>query len=282
MTSPRDPALENTANVAALRLRSMLGLEPSTAVPVGVILGTGWGDALELKDATEEIPLAGLPGFEGLPRLEGHRRAVRIGTVGRTRVAALSGRIHMNEAHDPDHWKLVRLQTEMLIKLGAKTIVVTCAAGSLSKDVRVGDILLIDGFLMSVAPRLPLVRGEFCSPEDTLDRKLRTAANMLFIGDDPRSVHVGGYAMLLGPAFEGRKYDKPFLASTGIKAVGMSVLPEAAVAALYGGVKVLPMAFITNDAYEEHSHEENLRRSKERAPLLGDYLARVINAIPRT
>ena len=95
-------------------------------------------------------------------------------------------------------------------------------------------------------------------------------------------MHVGGYAMMPGPAFEGRKYDKPFLASAGIKAVGMSVLPEACVAALYDGVKVLPMAFITNDAYEEHSHEENLRRAKERSPLLGGYLTRIIGAMPRT
>lgn len=282
MTSPRDPALENRANVAALRLRNMLGLEPTATVPIAVILGTGWGDSLELKDATAEIPLCALPGFEGLPRLEGHRRAVKIGTVGGRRVAALSGRIHLNESHDADHWKMVRLQTEMLIQLGAKVLIVTCGAGSLATEVRVGDVMLIDGFVQLFAPPMPLLAGEFVSPEDAIAGSLITTAFTFFIPDDAKSVCKGGYAMLRGPQFEGRKYDKKFLAATGARAVGMSVVPEACVAALYPDVRVLPMALITNSATEEHSHEENLRRSKERAPLLGDYLTRVINAMPRT
>lgn len=276
----RDPALENTANVAALRLRSMLGLEPSATVPVAIILGTGWGDALALEDASPEVPLKELPGFDRLRALEGHRRAVRVGRLGRTSVAALSGRIHLNESHDPDHWKMVRLQTEMLLQLGAKTLVVTCAAGSLVPDLRVGDVLLIDSFLTAFAPRMPLVGGEFVSPEDAIDNRRMTVAYTQFLGNDPRSVSKGCYAMLLGPQFEGRKHDKAFLRAAGAKAVGMSVLPEACVAALYPDARVVPMAFITNSATEEHSHEENLRRAKERAPLLGDFLSRVVNALP--
>ncbi|HSD12661.1 MAG TPA: hypothetical protein VLC10_03820, partial [Patescibacteria group bacterium] len=136
----RDPALENTANVAALRLRSTLGLDPGVTVPVAIILGTGWGDTLTLEDATREVPLKELPGFDGLRALEGHRRAVRLGRLGNVPVAALSGRVHLNESHDPDHWKMVRLQTEMLVQLGAKALVVTCAAGSLVPDLRVGDV----------------------------------------------------------------------------------------------------------------------------------------------
>ncbi len=276
----RDPALENAANVAALRLRSMLGLEPSATVPAAIVLGTGWGDALALEDATPEIPLKELPGFEKLRSLEGHRRAIRVGRLGRTTVAALSGRIHLNESHDPDHWKMVRLQTELLIQLGAKMLVVTCAAGSLVPDLRVGDVLLIDAFLTAFAPRMPLVGGEFVSPEDAIDNHHMTKAYTFFLGNDPRSVGKGCYAMLLGPHFEGRKHDKALLRNAGAKAVGMSVQPEACVAALYPGVRVVPMAFITNSATEEHSHEENIRRAKERAPLLGDFLSRVVNAAP--
>jgi inosine/guanosine/xanthosine phosphorylase family protein len=277
----RDPALENTANVAALRLRSMLGIEPTATIPVAIILGTGWGDALSLEDASREIPIKELPGFENLRALEGHRRGITVGRLGGVRVAALSGRVHLNESHDPDHWKMVRLQTELLIQLGAKAVIVTCAAGSLVPNLRVGDVLLIDSFLTIVAPPMPLLGGEFVSPEDAIDGSLMTTAYSFFIGNDPRSVSKGCYAMLRGPQFEGRKHDKAFLRAAGAKAVGMSVLPEACVAALYPGVRVMPMAFITNSATEEHSHEENIRRAKERAPLLGEFITRIVRALPK-
>lgn len=277
----RDPALENAARVAAFRIRSLAGLAPDATVPVAIILGTGWGETLSLDDA-REAPCKELPGFERLRALEGHDRKVIIGTLGgRQPVALLKGRVHLNESHDADHWKMVRLQTEMLLHLGAKTLVVTCGAGSLDPKVRVGDVMLIDGFVTAFAPPMPLVGGEFVSPEDAIHRPWVTHAYAQFIPPDPNSVAKGGYAMLRGPQFEGREYDKRLLAAAGAKAVGMSVLPEACVAALYPDARVLAMALITNSATEEHSHEENLRRSKERAPLIGEYLTRVVTTLPR-
>ncbi len=84
--------------------------------------------------------------------------------------------------------------------------------------------------------------------------------------------------MVRGPNFEGRTYDKPFLRMTGVKAVGMSMLPEACIAALYKdvGVRILPMAFITNDDSEEHSHEVNLARVKEASKKLAQFLRTAI------
>ncbi|HTM67892.1 MAG TPA: hypothetical protein VL426_01195 [Candidatus Binatia bacterium] len=277
----RSPSLENNARVAAFRIRSQMGLAPDVTVPVGIILGTGWGDTLTLDDA-KEVACKELPGFEKLGSLEGHDRKVSMGVLaGRTPAVLLRGRVHLNESHDPDHWKMVRLQTEMLLHLGVKTLVVTCGAGSLQKEVEVGDVVIIDGFVTAFAPPMPLLGGEFVSPEDALDGGALTHAFTQFIPPNANSVKKGGYAMLRGPQFEGRRYDKALLAATGAKAVGMSVLPEACVAALYPDVRVVPFALITNSAFEPHSHEENLRRSKERAPLIGDYLTRVVTTLPR-
>jgi len=277
----RSPVLENNARVAAFRIRSLMGYAPDITVPVGIILGTGWGETLALENA-KEVSCKELPGFEKLGSLEGHDRKVVMGILGgKTPAVLLKGRVHLNESHDPDHWKMVRLQTEMLLHLGVKTLVVTCGAGSLDKDVRVGDVVIIDGFVIAFAPPMPLLGGEFVSPEDAIDRPALTHAYTHFIPPDANTVKKGGYAMLRGPQFEGRKHDKALLASTGALAVGMSVVPEACVAALYPDVKVMPFALITNSATEEHSHEENLRRSKERAPLLGEYLTRVITTLPR-
>lgn len=277
--SVRNPERENAAQVAAYRIREKLSLgdEP---VAHGVVLGTGWGDCLDLKDA-REVSLKALPGFESLGILEGHARTVVTGTLGGKRIMALRGRVHLNESHCRSHWKMVRLQVEMLVKLGVNRLVLTCAAGSLEQSLRVGDLMLMDGFVTAFAPPMPLLAGEFVSPEDALDSAWRTAAYGLFIDNDPKSVGKGGYALLRGPQFEGRAYDKKLLALAGAKAVGMSTLPEACVAALYPDVKVLGIAFITNSATETHSHEENLARAKARAAHLGDFLTRVIALAPR-
>ncbi|KKS13167.1 MAG: hypothetical protein UU69_C0012G0015 [Candidatus Magasanikbacteria bacterium GW2011_GWA2_41_55] len=140
----------------------------------------------------------------------------------------------------------------------------------------VGDICVVDGFVTLFAPQMPLWGGEFQSPEDSLDKKLCDIARKATCG---LRVHTGGHVMLLGPWFEGRKYDKRFLALTGAKVVGMSGLPEACVAALYSGVRVLYLCFVTNDDVEEHSHEENLARSKAASSELGSYLELIVSKI---
>lgn len=241
---------------------------------IGVILGTGWNDAVEAADG-DGIPFTEIPGFDELPKLEGHSRTLVRGKVGTRPVLALRGRVHLNEHPcDAALFRMVRLQTEMLLALGIKRLIVTCGAGALSRSIRVGDIVVIDGFVTCFSPPLPLYAGEFCSPEDALDPGMVKAAGRIRLEGAPDAVKRGGYAMMRGPHFEGRRYDKAFIASTGAKTVGMSVVPEAAIAALYGDVRVLALAFVTNDAVETHSHETNRSRALARAAMLSQFLTR--------
>jgi purine-nucleoside phosphorylase len=272
----RHRSSELSAQVAAAFLRKKLGFT-TASLPVGLVLGTGWGDVLTFEQ-DRIVDFKEIPGFAALEPLEGHARQVVRGRLGMRDVVALRGRIHLNERPaDPSLYAMARLQIEMLIQLGVKTIILTCAAGSLSPRVMVGEVMLIDGFVTVFAPDMPLFAGEFCSPEDAIDQEtiasvMRNAPNHV-----PIIVKTGAYAMLRGPFFEGRKHDKRFLASSGASAVGMSVLPETCIAALYPEVKILPMAFITNTASEDHSHEENLRRSKTAATHLGALLKLIVD-----
>ena len=84
-----------------------------------------------------------------------------------------------------------------------------------------------------------------------------------------------GYAMVRGPQFEGRKYDKALLAQSGAGVVGMSTLPEACIAQIYGA-KLLGLSFVTNSDSETHSHEENLRRVNAASENLGYLLEHII------
>ncbi|HYE22019.1 MAG TPA: hypothetical protein VD998_00335, partial [Verrucomicrobiae bacterium] len=119
---------------------------------------------------------------------------------------------------------------------------------------------------------------EFCAPEDTLSPVLQDIARK-HSADFSGVLRSGGYVMIRGPFFEGRKYDKKFLASTGAKAVGMSVLPEACICALYEGVEVLGLAFITNDDSETHSHEANLEAAHIASFGLSQFLTGVIGSL---
>ncbi len=267
------------AQSAAALVREIVaadGGEMPGAEPVGVILGTGWGDKLRLSG---ELPilLQDLPGFEGLRQLgdfAGHQRLLCIGRCNGRPVVALRGRIHLNE--EPANralYRMVRLQTELLIALGARKLIATCSAGALpGSGLATGEIVVIDGFVTAFAPDMPLYGGEFCSPEDVLSEELQQLARASF----PLGLSCGGYAMLRGPFFEGRRYDKKFIASSGAKLVGMSMLPEACIASLYAGVQMLALAFVSNGATEQHSHEANLQRAEQSAGAMGSYLAEVI------
>lgn len=250
--------------------------------PIGLVLGTGWSKALKFAGAVE-IPFNKIPGFGELAALEGHARCLVIGTLAGKNVFALRGRVHLNEAPcDPSVARMVRLQTEMLFQLGVRTLIVTSAVGSLRGALEVGQIAVIDGFVTLYAPEMPMYAGEFVSPDDTLDPVLRAIAHDAHGELVTKTV---GHVMVRGPFFEGRKYDKGLLAkgfltkeslaATGAGVVGMSMLPEACIAALYGA-RVLGLGFVTNDDVAEHSHAENQRRADEAAPYLCSFLERIV------
>lgn len=284
----RNQKKEGAAQIAASVISRQLGITENS-VPIGLILGTGWGDIMDYRNM-KEIPFSHIPGFRHLQKLDGHKRSLFLGQISGRSVLILSGRVHLNEApNDPEIVKMVRLQTEMLLQLGVKTLISTAAVGSLkprrsilqrlmsrNKQLEVGDIAVIDGFVAAYTSVRPLWGGEFCSPDDVLNDRLNEIA--LNTGSKLRVKKVG-HVMMLGPNFEGRKYEKALLAASGAEAVGMSLFPDACIAALYNGVKFIGLGFVTNDDKEVHSHEENKRRAEKSAVLLNEYLEKIIAKI---
>ncbi len=279
----RNSARKIAAASAARQLVNDFDLFPKgfdlRELDTALVLGTGWGDTLKLQ-AVRERSLSLLSGFKQLDVLEGHKRSIIFGRLNNKPIVALSGRVHLNEAPvDESIYKMTRLQIEMLIHLGVKKLILTNAAGSLCSYIKPGDIVVADGFLSLFAGQTPLWGGEFCSPDDVLDSDMRGAAKEASHG--LIEAHTGGYAMVRGPFFEGRKYDKLFLRNTGCSVVGMSTFPEACIASLYKdeGVRVVAISFVTNTDSEEHSHQANLKRAKESSAKLGEYLRRLISKI---
>lgn len=285
---------ERRAFDAAEFLRKKLQLTKGP-VHLGIVLGTGFGDKLILENR-REVPFSQVPGFSELQDLAGHERKFIAGTIEGVLVVGLSGRIHLNEDFEDNAgiMRMVRLQTQVLMELGVRKLIVTCAAGSLPGksykfgqrtriyvpwwgDVKVGSLVVIDGFVTNHAPALPSYAGEFVSPADTLSVRLKAKAlEAAFYY--PGEVTCGAYAMLRGSAFETQAYDKPALAKEGARIVGMSVYADCFVASLYGA-EVLALAFVTNDCIAKHSHEGNLAVAKQASEGLGNYLSHLIQAL---
>ena len=59
-------------------------------------------------------------------------------------VATLCGRVHLYEGHAPER---VVFGVRLLIGLGARTIILTNAAGAIREDLRAGDLMLIEDHL---------------------------------------------------------------------------------------------------------------------------------------
>lgn len=294
MKTTRNQKREGLAKIAAGFIAKQFEIEKDS-VQIGLILGTGWGYVMDYQ-GMKEIPLTDIRGFKHLQDLDGPKRSLFLGEISGKSVLILNRRIHLNESpNDPKIVEMVRLQVEMLLQLGVKTLIATAAVGALRPKninevdprfslpgdysylpLEVGDIAVIDGFVTTYAPVMPLWAWEFYSPDDVISKRLNKIA--LNTDSELRTKEVG-HVMLRGPQFEGRKYDKPLLAASGAEVVGMSILPEACVAALYEDVEFLGLGFVTNNDTEVHSHKENLKRAQASSVLLSEYLEKIIAKI---
>jgi purine-nucleoside phosphorylase len=270
--------VEHCALTMATDLGEVFGRHCQEAV--AIILGTGWGDTLEIEHEIT-FPLSRFWFLRGLEDLHGHRRSISFGYIGSQPAIVLRGRIHLNEeASTPGASLMWRIVIECLAYLDAKTLITTAAVGALGNRAAVGNIVVANGFFAPSSLRLALFTGEFCAPDAILDDRLRTIA-MRPLPNGPTGMHLrtieGGYAFFLGPNFEG-PYNKHHLFEAGCTCVGMSTLPEVAYWSTHKGHRALSVNFVTNDE-DGHSHEENVAKAKAAAPLLAALLHRIVISV---
>jgi purine-nucleoside phosphorylase len=224
--------------VAAVRARTR-------ATPaVALILGSGLGGLADEVDEAVAIPFAEIPGF---PRaaVAGHAGRLVVGTLEGVAVAVLQGRFHLYEGHEA---ATVALPTRVLLRLGARTLIVTNAAGGIKRSFAPGDLMLIDDHinLLGRNPLAgPVLEGEQRFPDMTeaYDAGLRAAAERVAEAQSLSLAH-GVYAAVPGPTYE-TPAEIRMLERLGADAIGMSTVPEVIVARARG-VPVLGISLITN------------------------------------
>jgi len=222
------------AQEAASAIRERTGVD---AHDVAVILGSGWAPAVaQLGDPVAVVPMGELPGFVA-PTAEGHRGEVLSLHVGPHRVVVFVGRIHAYEGHELRH---VVHPVRTACAAGARTVLLTNAAGGLRADYTVGQPVLISDHL-NLTARSPLVGAQFVDLTDAYSSRLRKLAREI----DP-ALAEGVYAALPGPHYE-TPAEIRMLRTLGADLVGMSTAPEV-LAARHMGLRCLAISCVTNMA----------------------------------
>lgn len=223
-------------------LRDRLEARPSVAL----ILGSGLGALAEAVEDPVAVPYAEIPGFAATT-VEGHAGRLVAGRLEGVELVVFQGRYHAYEGHDPTD---LATPVRTAAALGAGTLVVTCAAGGVTRRLGPGTLMCITDHI-NLMGRNPLVgparpdEPRFPDMTDAYDPALRERAGAA-AAELGIELAEGVYAAMLGPSYE-TPAEIRMLERLGADAVGMSTVPEV-VAARATGLRVLGMALITNPA----------------------------------
>lgn len=259
-----------------------IGWQTSVRPEVGVILGSGLGGWADSITSATAIPYVQIPGFAP-SAVAGHAGRLVVGTRCGVAIAALQGRIHAYEGHEPAQ---VVHPVRTLWQLGVRTLIVTNAAGGIAPNLAVGELMLIRDHI-NLTGRNPLVGANderfgprFPDMTEAYDIKLRALA-VAAASDAGFALDEGVYVGVLGPTYETPAEIGAF-AALGGHAVGMSTVPEV-IAARHLGMRVLGISLITNAAAglgeEKLDHADVQRVGAEGAERLGRLLDGVLQRL---
>lgn len=240
---------------------------------VAVVMGSGWAPAADaFGEPAGSVAIGDLPGFAA-PTAVGHGGEVRSVRVGDRSVLLFLGRTHFYEGRGVEP---VVHGVRTAAAAGARTVILTNAAGGLAPDHRVGQAVVISDHL-NLTARSPLVGATFVDLTDLYSARLRELAREL----DP-SLAEGVYAQLPGPHYE-TPAEIRMLRTLGADLVGMSTALEA-IAARAAGAEVFGLSMVTNAAAgitgEKLDHAEVLAAGREAAGRLGEFLVEFIGRLP--
>jgi purine-nucleoside phosphorylase len=219
---------------------------------VAIVLGSGLGRLAAALTGADPIPYSDVDGWP-IPAVEGHDGALYAGG----NVLVLAGRVHLYEGHAS---AVVTHAVREVVAAGCTTVVLTNAAGAVTRGLAVGDPVLISDHLNLTGSNPLIGSPSFLDMTEVYDRRLRELAR----GVDP-DLRDGVYAGVTGPVYE-TPAEIRMLATMGADLVGMSTVHEA-IAARSLGARVLGISVVTNLAagLGTKLDHEDVRRAGARA-----------------
>jgi purine-nucleoside phosphorylase len=218
-------------------------------IDLALVLGSGLSSIISGAFEYTAVPYDSMLGMP-VTSLEGHAGEALVGTWHDMRVVVFAGRSHLYQGFSAQQ---VTTNVRLAHAAGARTVVLTNAAGALDPSFQAGDVMLISDHI-NLTGRNPLVGATMDNPfvdmSDAYSPRLRELAKRLAPPD--MRIREGIYAGLLGPSYE-TPAESRFLRTAGASACGMSTVLETIYARSLG-LEVLGLSVIANTSGTPITH----------------------------
>ncbi len=254
-------------------IKDKLPFEPEVALVLGSGLG-GFAEHIENKTCIPYDEIAGFP----VSTVVGHTGQFVLGNVGSVKIVAMQGRVHYYEGYSMEQ---VVMPIRIMKMMGAKTLILTNAAGGINFDFVPGDLMMITDHITSFVPS-PLIGKNI----DELGTRFPDMSNVYNIDlqkklmDVAASLNIalksGVYLQTTGPNYETPTEIKAYR-TLGADAVGMSTACEA-MAAMHMGMKIAGVSCITNLAAGMNKTPLNHKEVGDTANMIGEKFTALIKS----
>lgn len=212
---------------------------------IAVILGSGLGALADEIETQCIIDYKNIPDFP-VSTAPGHKGRFVFGRIENKNVVIMQGRIHLYEGYSPQQ---IANPIRLMRLMGAEILFLTNAAGGISSDFHIGDLMVIDDHISSFVES-PLVGKNddeiglrFPDMSEVYSKRLRDIIKRT-AKEEGTEVKSGVYLQFRGPNFE-TPAEIRMAKTIGADAVGMSTAIEAQ-AAKHCGFEVCGISVITN------------------------------------
>lgn len=268
----KDPMMERIAKCLAYVRKKTL-FKPDIAL----ILGTGLGNLAKRIKAQKVFAYDELPFFPKTT-VQSHSGKLILGELGGKKIAAMEGRFHFYEGYALSE---VTFPVRVLREMGAKTLVVSNAAGGLNLSYKKGEIVLLTDQInfMGVNPligpneeKLGSRFPDMCEPFSKRLIGLTIAASK----EAKIPVNQGVYIGVTGPCLETRA-EYRMMRNFGADLVGMSTVPEVIVG-VHMGMEILGVSIVTDTCDPDHLEPCDIKEIIKTANEAGPKLDKLITA----
>ena len=247
---------------------------------VALILGSGLGDYANEMEIVDTVSYKDMEGFPQ-STVAGHQGRFVFGYVKGVPVVAMQGRVHYYEGYSITD---VVLPVRLMGLLGAKTVILTNAAGGVNYHFQPGNLMMITDHITTAVPS-PLI-GEnieelgtrFPDMSEVYNKELQEIIRQA-ARTEKISLQQGVYMQLTGPAYE-TPAEIRMCRILGADAVGMSTACEA-MAARHMGMKVCGISCITNMAAGMNLQPLNHKEVQETADKVSGEFKRLVTEMIR-
>ena len=244
-----DPRIEKIHTAADYVTGVLAGRKPE----IGIVLGSGLGKLADQIEQPLVVPYKDIPGFPVSTAI-GHKGNFIVGQLGGKCIIAMQGRIHYYEGYGMD---LVVLPIRVMMTVGIQKLFVSNAAGGVSFDLHIGDLMIIKDHINLlpnplIGPNMDHLGPRFPDMTRPYDPTLIALAKQV-AADQGITLKEGVYVGGTGPSYETPAEYKYFRLIGGA-AVGMSTVPEV-IAARHAGVPVFGISVITNEAHDDYAED---------------------------